>query len=128
MGNISAQQTGDGKQIIKGGNTNIKIGGTVIIVGILIVVFLFGKGLLSSPKKQIIGTWQSGDGYTYVFNENGQFTSSGGFFGNYSVEGDILTISPALFDPEIYRIKISSDSLTLYSTDGDGFIELQRFK
>lgn len=128
MGNINAIHEGHGKQVIKGGNTNIKIGGTIVIIGILLVVLFWGKGFFSSPERQIIGTWQSEKGATFVFNDNGQYSHSGGWFGNYNIEGNTLTLSPVLNNPEIYRIKISSDSLTLYDTDGDIYVELKRFE
>lgn len=128
MGNIYAAHEGPGKQVIKGGNTNIKIGGTVIIIGILVLVFIFAKGGFSSPQNRIIGTWQSERGATYVFGDDGQYSSTGGWFGSYSVDGDTLTLCPVMNNPQIYTIEISSDQLVLYEKDGSIYIELKRFK
>ncbi len=125
MGNINAHQTGGGKQVIKGGNTNIKIGGTVVVIGILIIAILFGKGQFSSPEKQIVGTWETDGGFTYVFQSNGQYSHDGGWFGTYTVDGDTLTLCPVLNNPEIYKIKVSSNHLIIYE-DGEVYRELEK--
>ena len=128
MGNLTATQAGGGKQVLKGGNTNIKIGGTIIIIGIVIAAFFLGKGIFFSPQKQIIGTWQNEDGIIYVFGSNGQFSYSDGLVGSYAVDGNVLTITPIVDEIEIYRIEIQSDSLTLYSVDGELYMKLKKFK
>ena len=105
-------------------NTTIKIGSTIIIIGILVVLFFAGKNFLNSPSKQIVGTWQTEGGFTYVFNE-GTYSHDGGWMGTYSIEGNKLILCPVLNDPEIYTIKLSSKSLNIYK-NGELYRELKR--
>lgn len=104
------------------------MGGTVIVVGIFIAIFIFGKSMFASPNIKIVGTWKTENGFTFVFNSNGQYSHSGGWNGTYTVEEDLLTLSPILNNPEIYRISLSSDSLKLYDKDGYLYRDLKRVK
>lgn len=125
--NINAEN-GSGKQKISvkdSTNVNIKIGSTIIIIGILLVIFFAGRGILNSPSKQIVGTWETENGFTYVFQSNGQYSHDGGWFGTYSVDGNTLTLCPVLNNPEIYTINISSGHLTIYE-DGEVYRDLEK--
>lgn len=126
--NVNVSNQG-GKQKVSVGDTRnftIKIGSTIVIIGILIIFLFAGKNLFNSPSKQIVGTWQTESGFTYVFQSNGQYSHDGGWFGTYSVDGNILTLCPVLNNPEIYKISISSNSLTLYGEDGEIYVKLNK--
>lgn len=118
----------DGKQNIKYDarkNFSIKIGSTIIIIGMVIFFLLIRGNIFDSTEKKIIGTWENEHGFTYVFQESGQYSHDGGWFGTYSVDGNILTLCPVMNNVEIYTISITSNSLTLYE-DGEILIELEK--
>lgn len=126
-GNINVEN-GAGKQKVSIKNTknfNIKIGSTIVIFGMVIAVFFIGRSIFNSPSKQIIGTWETEGGFTYVFQSDGQYAHDGGWFGTYNVDGNTLTLCPVLNNPEIYTIDVSSEHLTIYE-DGEVYRKLEK--
>ncbi len=47
---------GQGRDVKIGNKTTIKIGSTIIVIGVILAI-VFGNKFFNSPSKQIVGTW-----------------------------------------------------------------------
>ena len=96
----------------------ISIGAVVVVVAVL-AIFLTSH---SSINKQIVGVWDTDNGYVMEFMSNGTVRQGDGeewdMEGTYKITDNILTISDTYgMDNVYFDIKLKGNSMTLSNHD-----------
>ena len=96
----------------------ISIGAVVVVVAVLALFFASRSGI----NKQIVGVWDSDNGYVMEFMANGTVRQGDGeewdMEGTYKITDNILTISNAYgMDNVYFDIKLKGNSMTLSNHD-----------
>lgn len=92
------------------------------ILALLLVISIVFAFAACSKKAQIIGKWESEEGYYMTFEKDGTLTMSGdglSISGTYEVKGSKLTMTMFGETEEVTIKSVSGSKLVLVDEDGD---------